>query len=415
MRPSAIRGWTIPSPGSRSSSGRSPGARAATGAGARAPGAATSLERIDWIIGLDADPVRRNLLITQCYHDLSAELKRVLDGKNANWCTFATWASRTAGGFIREDEIPAAFRVLLGGFAPLHVTLARANAALARVGEGATVDDDSVLELVRDVVHDVSLLIAAGNLVVFGELGPVFSRMIDALEGRSGADSLQALEGTLKRGLSERGGQSLLRSALEHYGAARLDRDARHKAQRMLLANGQVGLHEQIRLQPFIAGAIDAPIRDALYEVLDESGERLPRMVRKEMRAIMSRLLHPVADAAERLWREFSTRELMTLSLPDRTLVLGEDLPAPQGQPLYPAVLDPIDDPEAAEFLVQYDADRPGSHDTAATDWARLSDRMRYILNLFRSRQRDASLMHEPFTDEQRAAILAGQPVPGKL
>ena len=183
----------------------------------------------------------------------------------------------------------------------------------------------------------------------------------------------------------------------------------------MLLANGQVGLHEQIRLQPFIAGAIDAPIRDALYEVLDESGERLPRTVRKEMHAIMSRLLHPVADAAERLWQEFSTRELMTLSLPDRTLVLGEDLPAPQGQPLYPAVLDPIDDPETAEFLVQYDADRPGSHDTAATDWARLSDRMRYILNLFRSRQRDASLMHEPFTDEQRAAILAGQPVPGKL
>ena len=28
----------------------------------------------------------------------------------------------------------------------------------------------------------------------------------------------------------------------------------------MLLANGQVGLHEQIRLQPFIAGSIDAPV-----------------------------------------------------------------------------------------------------------------------------------------------------------
>jgi hypothetical protein len=332
----------------------------------------------------------------------------VLDGENANWCTFATWASRTAGGFIREDEIPAAFRLLLGQFAPLHVTLARANAALARVGEDATIDADSVLELVRDVVHDVARLIAAGNLVVFGELGPVFSRMIDALAGSSGPDALHAVEETLQRGLSERGSQSLLRSALEHYGAARLDPDARRKAQRMLLANGQVGLHEQIRLQPFIAGAIDAPIRDALYEILDQSGERLPRRLRKEMHAIMSRLLHPVADAAERLWQEFSTRELMTLSLPDRTLVLGEDLPAPRGEPLYPAVLDPIDDPETAEFLIQYDADRPGSHDTAATDWVRLSDRMRYILDLFRSRQRDPSLMHEPFTDEQRAAILAG-------
>jgi hypothetical protein len=63
------------------------------------------------VIGLDAEAVRRNFLITQCYHDLSAEFARVLGGENANWCTFATWASQTAGGFIREDEIPAAFRL----------------------------------------------------------------------------------------------------------------------------------------------------------------------------------------------------------------------------------------------------------------------------------------------------------------
>jgi len=367
------------------------------------------------VIGLDAEPVRRNLLITQCYHDLSAELARVLGAENANWCTFATWASHTAGGFIREDEIPAAFRLLLGRFVPLHVTLTRANAALARVHDDATVDDDSVLELVRDVVHDVSRLIAAGNLLVFGELAPVFSRTIEALDGNSSAEPLRVVEETLKPGLSERGGQSLLRSALEDYAAARLEPEARRKAQRMLLANGQVGLHEQIRLQPFIAGAIDAPIRDALYDVLAEAGERLPHGLRREVHALMSRLLHPVADAAERLWQEFSTRELMTLSLPDRTLVLGEDLPAPRGQPLYPALLDPIDDPETAELLDQYEADRPGVAGTAASDWARLSDRMRYILDLFRSRQRDASLMDEPFTDEQRAAIVAGQPVPGKL
>ena len=117
MRPSTNQGWTISRLGSRSA--------------ADPPGAATSLERIDWIIGLDDDPVRRNLLITQCYHDLSTQLARVLGGGNANWCTFATWASRTAGGFIREDEIPAAFRLLLGRFTPLHITLARANAALA--------------------------------------------------------------------------------------------------------------------------------------------------------------------------------------------------------------------------------------------------------------------------------------------
>src|SRR5438552_1558097 len=77
---------------------------ASSGPNAPPPGLATSPERIRWIVALDNDAVRRNLLITQCYHDLSAELARVLGGGNANWCTFATWASRTAGGFIREDE-----------------------------------------------------------------------------------------------------------------------------------------------------------------------------------------------------------------------------------------------------------------------------------------------------------------------
>jgi hypothetical protein len=360
--------------------------------------APTSLGRIEWIVGLEDDPVRRNLLITQCYHDLSERLAQSLGGENANWCTFATWASRTAGGFIREDEIPAAFRLLLGRYAPLHVTLARVNDALTRVDEQAGVDDDSVLGCIRDVVHDVSRLITAGNLTVFGELGPVFSRAIDSLES--------ATE-TLKPGLSERGGQSLLRSALEHYEAARAEPDSRRKAQRMLLANGQVGLHEQIRLQPFIAGAIDAPIRNALYEILEESREGLPHGLHKDVHAIMSRLLHPVADVAERLWQEFSTRELMTLSLPDRKLVLGEDLPAPRGQPLYPALLDPIDDPETAELLDQYGADRPGTSHTAARDWVRLSDRMRFILDLFRSRQRDPALMREPLTEKERAALTA--------
>jgi hypothetical protein len=40
---------------------------------------------------------------------------------------------------------------------------------------------------------------------------------------------------------------------------------------------------------------------------------------------------------------------------------------------------------------------------------------MRYILDLFRSRQLDESLLAQPFTDEQRVAILAGRPVKGKL
>ena len=47
-------------------------------------------------IGRTADPTLRNLLITQCYHDLSHELAEAIDRGSANWSTFATWASKTA-------------------------------------------------------------------------------------------------------------------------------------------------------------------------------------------------------------------------------------------------------------------------------------------------------------------------------
>src|SRR2546423_15634391 len=50
------------------------------------------------------DPVNRNLQITQCYYELSAVfVKR--GGPYANWCTFATWASKQAGQTIRREDL----------------------------------------------------------------------------------------------------------------------------------------------------------------------------------------------------------------------------------------------------------------------------------------------------------------------
>src|SRR5205823_6799498 len=183
-------------------------------------------------------------------------------------------------------------------------------------------------------------------------LGPLFSSLGPAVGEGPGA--VGELAGTLKPGVTQKGGQSLLRSALLHYAAALREQDAHRRAELMLLANGQVGLHEQIRLQPFIAGSIDAPIRDTLYDGLDGIVQSLPRLLRAEAAAVVSRLFHPVADLAEKRWQEFATRELMTLPLPDGALVLGEDLPAPSGGPLYPHSLERIDEPELAELLQQY-------------------------------------------------------------
>src|SRR5919197_4521255 len=54
-------------------------------------------------IAARTDPVIRNLQITECYSRLAAA---VADGRpGANWCTFATWASRQAGSTIRGEDL----------------------------------------------------------------------------------------------------------------------------------------------------------------------------------------------------------------------------------------------------------------------------------------------------------------------
>jgi hypothetical protein len=51
-----------------------------------------------------ADPVARNLQITLGYHRPSRELSRRLGPDDADWCAFATRASKRAGQSIRGEE-----------------------------------------------------------------------------------------------------------------------------------------------------------------------------------------------------------------------------------------------------------------------------------------------------------------------
>src|SRR4051794_5329317 len=51
-----------------------------------------------------ADPAVRNLAITECYSRLAAALA-ARTGAGANWCTYATWASRQAGRTIRGEDL----------------------------------------------------------------------------------------------------------------------------------------------------------------------------------------------------------------------------------------------------------------------------------------------------------------------
>ena len=54
--------------------------------------------------------------------------------------------------------------------------------------------------------------------------------------------------------------------------------------------------------------------------------------------------------------------------------------------------------PELVALLAEYDRTGGTGIGSGAEDWAKLPQRMNYILNLFRSRQQDAALLRPPFT-----------------
>ena len=408
------------------------------------------VDDVERIAGLDDMPVLRNLLITQCYHDLSQELTALFGRENANWCTFACWASKTAGKFIRKEQIPERFRSTLEQPELFEDSLEAVSLKLqASAGaEGSSELEQVPFEALRlfeigeVIVENLSGMISEGNLIVFAEIGRLFSEMIGTFAGDAAPDQgkLEAFLSRLKEGASDAGGQSTLRNAFNHYYQAMFATEPHEKAELMLLANAQVGLHEQMRLQPYIAGSIDAPVEKVAELVAESLSEFLKRTGRRV--EDLDELVKPIVDRVRELWQELSTELLMTLELPDGILHLGHDVPAPPGKPLYPKALRTIRQPELLALIRQFAPEedvgglrgfvlrvRRGLRRVAAAvglgsdraagsealNWTRLADRMRYIVLLFRSRQQDEGLYSQPFSQEQRTAILDGRVPSGPL
>ena len=75
--------------------------------------AAPTVADVDRVATL-TDPVVRNLQITQSYGELSRAFAALTGGGPANWCTFATWASKQAGQTIRKADLTRTFERLFG-------------------------------------------------------------------------------------------------------------------------------------------------------------------------------------------------------------------------------------------------------------------------------------------------------------
>lgn len=373
-----------------------------------------TLAEVEAIVALDSDVVLRNLQITQGYHDLARAISRVVGEENLNWCAFAVWASKAAGRFIRKGEVTAELRRRLAD-APALVRM-----AIDRIDRKLTrhrMRHPSILAYLEAVLAASASQITLGNLIVFAELGPLFVAMVEILDtAEDDSAALGRFLDRLRPGPVEEDGQDLLRSAITRFHGARSEADPKRKAEHLLAANFETGLHEQTRLQPPIAAALDAPVDQGVEKLTGELAAKLPGGMGNAIYKFFLRVSTPlVARTAKRLFREVATRRLIEYRLPDGTLNVGRDLPARAGQPPFPAALATLDDAALRALLARYGAADDSLRGSRAKDWADLDERMGYIAELFRSRQQDRGLFFPPFTAAQRAEIAAGRIPEGDL
>jgi len=352
------------------------------------------------------DPILRNLLITQRYHDLSHDLATVLGRDSANWSTFATWASRTAGQSIRKEDVPKEFVHFLEVEARLEARLARFRQRLGPLA--ALLPKLDPFDLARAILAEVSSQIASGNLRVYAELTPLFARFAREFTDpaqRSDA-AIEHFVAKLADGAAKDGGQDDLKQAFRAYGAAASCEDSALRAQLILYGNVLIGLHEQTRLQDNIAGALDAPFSESVYERCGAFG---PRFLHAIFRSVIRNGVKVLASELMDDWQRIATRFLMKLQSPNgEEIPLGGDLPPGQFDPLLRA----LTLPELVAFLSKYDPDLSTTKGCAAVNWTLLADRMRFIGELFRVSQSDMSWFDQPFEPAQRQAFEAGRVPP---
>ncbi|WP_296700605.1 cyclic nucleotide-binding domain-containing protein [Algoriphagus sp.] len=347
------------------------------------------------------DMILRNLQITQMYHRLTVQLAAILGQHDANWCTFATHASKTAGNSIRREELPGYSLLLwLEDNISFLAGLCKTTDNIIRTMS----ERSGIVARMDKVIDHVSRCIAAGNLKVFAELAPLFAAFLRTFQDAQNSDpkAVEELCAHLDPGTSANGGQQLISEAFRHYVDAIFETDHKRKSELLLCGNIKIGLHEQTRLQPYIVEALNTPMADILDPKRKYFGNRLVESDPGEDSGIRLRIMSWII----RKWRRVLTRYMMRLRLPYGDLSLGRDLPRLHNRRSYPDVLHNIESEELKNLLSKFDRCNPKTlRNSRSRDWGNLEDRMNFIANLFRSRHKSLELFDQPFFYEQRQAM----------
>jgi len=350
------------------------------------------------------DLVLRNLQVTQGYHRLTMGMRKVIGSSNVNWPAFATHASKTAGYAIRQEVLPGAMTQPLLRIAGFRRTADFLQRCMVLDGvDNRPCFNNRPGEFLTRIGRSVS----EGNTIVFAELAYPFSQMIQifANDWHFDGGKLKDFLSRFRPGPVQEGGQDYLIEAFAAYYHARFTHDRKLKAELVLRANFLVGLHEQIRLQPSIARALTTPA-----EVLFK--QKLPLF---SVLPNGTGYWGQVTDLSRNVAAAMATNAFMFISVPSGILSLSRDVQSPVGVIGFPAELKKLTDIRLVELAKQWDNSLDTLTGSAATNWARLEDRMGFIIDMFRSYQQNHSLYEAPFSPNQAAAIMAGLVPEGQL
>jgi hypothetical protein len=372
-----------------------------------------TVQDVDAVASID-DPWIRNLRITHTYHLLSAAFSAAT-GPGANWCTFAVWASRQAGQTMRGEDLLQALQEALRTGPRLEGAMDRQFRRGVRLVFGRP--DSRRVQLLRvlgtDAFHRAGGAVTRGNLRVFHEIAREFARFLPLCAGgRVSPEALEEFLDGLRPGAPP-AGQSYLRAAFTHYARALETADLAGRAGLMLLANLEIGLHEQTRLQPEILEALEVPYTTAtglgrrMLLVLVPGSARWWGWASAPFAAALGGLGRLAVKPVRPLLRRAVTDALMTLRLPGGPLRLGRDF---RGEP--PEALRDPANPELRALLARFRPTPDDRDGAGADDWSELDERMRLIAKLFRCRHDDRRLFEAPFTAAQVRDFEAGA-VPG--
>jgi hypothetical protein len=371
-------------------------------------------------ISMLADPVIRNLRITQAYFELSTACHGPVTA-NANWCTFATWASQQAGRTVRGEDLVDSLkrRALLA--TPFLAVAEKVGRWFVRQG---LFNPNERLGRLANAIHGpldgleaASREIALGNQRVFEEIGFVFARFL-AMRGGDvshNAAGLAEFTAGLRPGAPP-DGQDRLKEAFANYYAARFTADPAARAQLEYLANVQVGFHEQIRLQPQIESGMTEPVIDEATWGLKLLASLFPGSVtwwgwvRDGFAGALRVTLRPVRKRMIALIREVVTQHMMTLSIAGRLLSLADPVPLPPSP-----LLETVTNPDLVALLATVPPPVGGMGDVGASDWSSVGQRMRYISYLFRAWHQRPEVFDAPFQTAQVMAISEGVVPDGHL